>query len=231
MVSGVSRKIFSTACSPGLSTAKSGKLATRKDPDFARAQSGLRIRVTCSTLPTAYCPQSEINMNTDKIILDDVLAPELRVVFCGTALGRTSAKLEAYYAHSRNRFWSILHEVGLTDAKAPIVPSDYHRVLQFKIGLTDLCKTVSGNDSDLPSRAFDTVGLQEKIKKFRPAILAFTSKTAGKKFCGPRTDLGWQDPFGSTRIYVLPSTSPMAGWQWDKNKHHWWTLAEAVRQL
>ena len=47
-------------------------------------------------------------------VLPDVLAPGLRIVFCGTAAGTVSARRGAYYAHPQNRFWPALHAVGLT---------------------------------------------------------------------------------------------------------------------
>jgi len=41
--------------------------------------------------------------------------------------------------------------------------------------------------------------------------------------------LGWQDlTIGATRIYVLPSTSPNARWQWEQHKWHWRALAAAA---
>jgi double-stranded uracil-DNA glycosylase len=125
-------------------------------------------------------------------IIDDVLQPNLRVVFCGTALGNASAMAKAYYAHPRSLFWDTLHEIGLTWADAPLLPHEYRRALDFGIGLTDLCKSASGNDADLPPGAFDVHALREKIDQCRPLFLAFTSKRAGRAFCGSKVELGWQ---------------------------------------
>jgi TDG/mug DNA glycosylase family protein len=163
-------------------------------------------------------------------ILQDVLAPDLAVVFCGTAPGRVSAEAKAYYAHPRNRFWSILHETGLIAGVGPLAPARYLDVLAHGIGLTDLNKTEFGNDNQLSHGHFDKAGLETKIARFQPAILAFTSQTGGRVFCGPRTQLGWQErAIGHTRIYVLPSTSPTAQWRWNDTRHHWHVLAESVK--
>lgn len=164
-------------------------------------------------------------------IIEDVLQPDLRIVFCGTALGRTSAQAKAYYAHPRNLFWAMLHEVGLTTAERPLTPSEYSRVGEFGIGLTDLCKYTFGNDNELPKGAFDVEALRKKLDRYRPAFLAFTSKKSGQAFCGARAELGWQQPVGSTRIYILPSTSPSARWQWQETKAHWEILGSAVRRV
>jgi TDG/mug DNA glycosylase family protein len=161
-------------------------------------------------------------------LIEDVLGPSLRVVFCGTALGAASLAAKAYYAHPRNRFWPMLHEVGLTPTQ--FAPRDYARMLDLGIGLTDLCKFASGNDDQLPKNAFDTAALRAKIEKHRPDVLAFTSKTGGRAFCGPKADLGWQAPLpDGTLVYVLPSTSPSANGPWVATRHHWHLLAQALR--
>jgi TDG/mug DNA glycosylase family protein len=165
-----------------------------------------------------------------RYIVEDVLQRDLHVVFCGTALGRASADAKAYYAHPRNLFWPTLHEMGFTQAGRPLAPHEYRRALEFGVGLTDLCKFTFGNDSDLPPGAFDVGALREKIDKYRPAFLAFTSKKAGRAFCGPKAELGCQQPTAlGTKVYILPSTSPNARWQWNENKRHWNSLADAVR--
>jgi TDG/mug DNA glycosylase family protein len=165
-----------------------------------------------------------------KHLIDDVLQPDLRIVFCGTALGRASAEAKAYYAHPRNLFWSTLHALGLTGGERPLLPAEYRRVLEFGIGLTDLCKSAFGNDNELPSNAFDVEALTAKIMLYQPAVVAFTSKTAGKAFCGSQTALGWQPTMvGKTKLYVLPSTSPSARWQWKAHESHWHVLAQAAQ--
>ena len=77
-------------------------------------------------------------------ILPDLLRPGLRLVFCGTAAGSVSAMRGHYYAHPQNRFWGILHEVGLTPRL--LAPAEYPLLLDWGVGLTDLAKYVSGMD-------------------------------------------------------------------------------------
>lgn len=52
----------------------------------------------------------------DRHVLPDVLEPGLKIVFCGTVAGRTSALRCAYYAGPGNKFWRMRHAVGLTPA-------------------------------------------------------------------------------------------------------------------
>lgn len=49
-------------------------------------------------------------------VLPDVLAPNLKLVICGTAAGKESARRQAYYAGRGNKLWSTLYRVGLTPA-------------------------------------------------------------------------------------------------------------------
>jgi len=159
----------------------------------------------------------------------DLLAPGLKVVFCGTALGRVSAEQQAYYANPGNFFWRTLHDTGLTPER--LRPQDYARLLDYGIGLTDLCKAHFGNDSQLPSDALDAEALRRKIAHYQPDILAFTSKTGASAFLGRPTGtipLGFQpETVGRTRLYVLPSPSGQARIFW--NLQTWQDLADAVR--
>lgn len=161
-------------------------------------------------------------------ILPDVLDHGLSVVFCGTAVGNASSRMAAYYAHPNNQFWSILHETGLTSTK--LKPHEYAGVGKFGIGLTDLCKHVSGLDSEIPKvTEDDRQGLIQKIENFRPRFLAFTSKEAGKRFLKGSPPLGLSSrSIGGTKIFVLPSTSLMAAWQWNDTKMHWQDLAGEI---
>src|SRR5437773_1698329 len=105
------------------------------------------------------------------MLIRDVLAPGLRVVFCGTALGKRSAQVGAYYAGRGNQFWRTLHEVGLT----PVVlrPGEYPRLLEFGIGLTDICKTRSGSDEEVGRDGFDVARLITELECYAPGWIAF----------------------------------------------------------
>lgn len=159
----------------------------------------------------------------------DLLVPGLKVVFCGTALGRVSAERRAYYANPGNFFWRTLHTTGLTPVR--MTPHDYAGLLDYGIGLTDLSKGHYGNDTDLPPGALDADALRQKILVFQPDILAFTSKTAAATFLCKSTGaipLGFQpETVGRTRLYALPSPSGQARIFWDQAV--WQALADAVQ--
>ena len=162
-------------------------------------------------------------------VLPDVLTAGLRVVFCGTAAGTVSAARGAYYAHPQNKFWRAVHAAGLTPRV--LAPSEFARMPSFGLGLTDIAKTASGMDRELPPGALGRLACEEmraKMERFAPRILAFTSLTAGRRFLGPEAGFGEQaERIGDTRIWLLPSPSPTAGWNWDES---WWRrLGEAAQ--
>ena len=164
-------------------------------------------------------------------LVPDILAPGLKIVFCGTAMGRKSAEQKAYYANPGNFFWRTLHATGLTPE--PIKPHDYLRLLDYGLGATDLSKHHYGNDAELPADAFDIAALGQKIETFRPRVLAFTSKTGASAFLGrptATTPLGFQpETVGETRLCVLPSPSGQARIFW--NETVWQDLADAVKTI
>jgi TDG/mug DNA glycosylase family protein len=164
-------------------------------------------------------------------LLPDLLGQKLRIVFCGTAAGPMSAAKGHYYAHPQNKFWKTLHEVGLTPYR--LDPSEFRKLLEWRIGLTDIAKNVSGLDKDLPRESLGALAcdsLRERIEEFQPGILAFTSQEAGKRFLRRKIALGEQkETVGTTRVWILPSSSPAGHWNWDLQ---WWkALAVQVKSM
>jgi hypothetical protein len=99
-------------------------------------------------------------------VLPDLLQPNLRIVFCGTAAGTISAQRGHYYAHLQNKFWATLHAIGLTSRR--LDPSEFRRLADWGIGLTDIAKHVSGKDWQLPSGSLG----RDACEDLRQRILA-----------------------------------------------------------
>lgn len=161
-------------------------------------------------------------------ILPDLLKPGLRLVFCGTAAGAVSARRGQYYAHPQNKFWRTLHGVDLTPRL--LDPSEYPLLEGFGIGLTDIAKHVSGMDSQLPPGSLGraaAAALRARIAEHRPGVLAFTSLTGGRRVMGTKAIFGKQpETLGETEVWILPSPSPAAHWNW--NEAVWRKLAKRV---
>ena len=164
-------------------------------------------------------------------VLPDVLQDDLVLVFCGTAASRVSAREGAYYAKSSNAFWRALHETGMTPRR--FSPSEFLQLLELRIGLTDVAKRASGSDSSLRRSDFRPDCLSEKIRRYRPQIVAFTSKAAWRAWrrlsAADAVSYGWQSrSLGPTEFVVLPSPSGAARGYWDIS--HWQELADEYRR-
>jgi TDG/mug DNA glycosylase family protein len=146
-------------------------------------------------------------------VLRDVLKPDLRVVFCGTAPGTASARKGAYYAGPGNAFWKTLHATGLTPVQ--LAPAEFERLPEFGIGLTDICKVLYGSDEEVGTVEFDVAGLQRRIAAVEPANLAFNGKNAARGALERDVEYGPQaERIGGARVWVLPSTSGAARRFW-----------------
>ena len=160
--------------------------------------------------------------------LPDQLRKYLRLVFVGTAAGQRSADLGHYYAGPGNRFWQAIHEVGITPRRYE--PHEFPALLKLGIGFTDLCKLGAGMDRVALKSRVDIGAFLDKMRRYRPNTIAFTSKKAASLFYGrPTTALGTgkQPQLGDLpEIFVLPSPSGAASGSWSVQP--WQELADAV---
>jgi TDG/mug DNA glycosylase family protein len=163
------------------------------------------------------------------MVLPDILAPGLDVVFCGSAAGTVSARVGAYYAGPGNRFWPTLHAIGLTPVL--LAPREYPRLLELGIGATDLNKVEFGADAALTPGGDDRAGLIAKLAAARPRAIAFNGKRAACAFLATkRLAYGQQrESWRDIPVFVLPSTSRRAGAFWDEAP--WQALGAFVRAL
>lgn len=160
--------------------------------------------------------------------LPDQLEKYLRLVFVGTAASQRSADLGHYYAGPGNRFWRTIHEVGITPRRYE--PHEFPDLLKFGIGFTDVCKLGAGMDHQALKSPVDLAAFKEKMQRYRPQTVAFTSKKAASIFYGRPTKavaLGRQpvvDDFPA--VFVLASPSGAASGHWSVQP--WQDLADSI---
>ena len=148
--------------------------------------------------------------------LPDQLQPNLRLVFVGTAAGQRSADTGHYYAGPGNRFWRTIHEVGITPRR--YAPHEFPELLKLGIGFTDVCKLGAGMDHQALKFPVDIPAFRDKMLRYRPDTIAFTSKKAASLFYDRPTKavaLGRQQPEGDfPAVFVLASPSGAASRYW-----------------
>jgi double-stranded uracil-DNA glycosylase len=156
--------------------------------------------VTRTPSPSPKQPESAI---------PDVLAPGLRVVFCGINPGRVSAAAGAHFANPRNDFWRLLHAARFTPRV--LEPSEQFELLNYGVGVTNAAARTTRGSGDL--RSADFAGAAERLERLalelKPGWIGFVGKEAYRGTFGERPQLGVQERrLGDTHLFVLPSTSP-----------------------
>ncbi len=137
----------------------------------------------------------------------DVLAPNLRSVFCGINPGRVSAAAAAHFANPRNDFWRLLHDAGFTPRL--YAPEEQFTLLELGYGLTNAAYRTTPGSGDLRRGDFDGARLERIARELHPLAIAFVGKEAYRGAFGERPELGPQPrTLGATLLFVLPSTSP-----------------------
>ncbi|MBC3986830.1 G/U mismatch-specific DNA glycosylase [Streptomyces sp. AC536] len=156
-------------------------------------------------------------------VVPDVVAPGLRVLFCGINPGLMSAATGHHFARPGNRFWPVLHASGFTPRR--LRPDEERELLTYGLGITNVVARASARADELGADEYREGGriLREKVARLRPAWLAVVGVTAYRvAFDDRKARIGPQDtPLGDTRVWVLPNPSGL-------NAH--WSLATMAEE-
>ena len=142
------------------------------------------------------------------VTLPDYLPPRPDILFVGINPGAYSAQQGHYYARSTNRFWWALHASGLVPV--PLSPWEDWRVVEFRLGLTDLVKRPTGSSPEVRRHEFadGRQGLAAKIRRIKPLIIFFNGLTGYQHFFSEHAEAGRQRRrYEGALVYVVPSTS------------------------
>jgi len=156
-----------------------------------------------------------------------VIAPHLRVLFCGINPGLYSGAVGHHFARPGNRFWKALHQAGFTDRL--LSPFEERRLLERGLGITNLVNsaTASADELDTEDIRRGARRLLSTTRRYRPRIVAILGLGAYRIAFGDRTaSIGPRDErVGGARVWVLPNPSGRtAGYQLD-------ALVRAFRRL
>lgn len=165
-----------------------------------------------------------------------LLEPGLLLVFVGFNPGLESARLGHYYAHRSNRFWKFIYQSGLVSR--PVVCTDDNRLQkEFAYGFTDLVGRSTKGVTEL-SRAEMSKGaniLEARISKYQPRYVCFVGKgiyeTVAKAKGWSLKDFSYgiqPEKFGSSNLFVVPSTSGLVSMPAARMLEYWKTLSELI---
>lgn len=139
----------------------------------------------------------------------DVIAPDLRVLFCGINPGLYSAATGHHFARPGNRFWPTLHAAGFTTRR--LSPEEELELLSRGYRITNIVARATAGAAELSPEELSRGArrLAAKVRRYRPRVLAVLGVSAYRTaFARPRAALGQQDEgIGATRVWVLPNPS------------------------
>jgi TDG/mug DNA glycosylase family protein len=144
----------------------------------------------------------------DKTIRD-VIAPGLRVLFCGINPGLYSGATGHHFARPGNRFWPTIHQSGFTPRL--LNPAEERELLTLGYGVTNLVArtTATADELDPHELLAGRKRLERKVKRYQPRVLAVLGIGAYRTaFQEQKATLGLQSiSIGETAIWVLPNPS------------------------
>ena len=152
--------------------------------------------------------RAELEASVDRRV-KDVIAPGLRVLFCGINPGLWTSYTGHHFAGPGNRFWKALHLGGFTPRV--LAPAEKRELLQWGLGITNVVMRATATAAELESHEYVAGGtrLVAKVKRYRPRALAVLGVGAFKAAFGHGgVSVGEQDErIGRTRVWVLPNPS------------------------
>ena len=141
--------------------------------------------------------------------LPDVIAPNLRVLFCGINPGLYTAAVGHHFARPGNRFWPALFKSGFTDRL--LSPFEERELLGSGLGVSNVVPHATATAAELTKEDFIAGGriLAAKVKKYQPRVLAILGVGAYRTaFANPKATIGEQNEHIHTaRVWVLPNPS------------------------
>lgn len=154
-------------------------------------------------------PTKEELQNAVGKTIYDVIAPNLKVLFCGINPGLWSGATGHHFAKPGNRFWKVLHLSGFS--KRLLSPHEERELLNRGYGITNVVERTSARADELSNEEIiaGSKNLIEKVLRFEPQILAVLGiGTYRIAFDQPKAKLGLQtETIGGTRLWLLPNPS------------------------
>ena len=139
----------------------------------------------------------------------DVIAPHLRVLFCGINPGLYTAAVGHHFARPGNRFWPALYAGGFTDRI--LSPFDERELLKSGYGITNVVARATATADQLTKEEIIAGGklLRKKVLRYQPRVLALLGVGAFRTaFNQPKAAVGQQaEKIGDTLLWVLPNPS------------------------
>ncbi|HZH90023.1 MAG TPA: G/U mismatch-specific DNA glycosylase [Pyrinomonadaceae bacterium] len=159
--------------------------------------------------PHIHKPSKEELLAAAGKVVPPVIAPGLRVLFCGINPGLYTAAVGHHFARPGNRFWPALYASGFTGRL--LSPFEEHELLAHGYGITNVVERATATAAELSPEEYVEGGrkLEATVGRYRPRFLAVLGVGAYRTAFGrPKAALGLQpETIGETSVWVLPNPS------------------------
>lgn len=138
----------------------------------------------------------------------DVIALDLKILFCGINPGLYSAAVGHHFAGPGNLFWPTIHTTGFTPRL--FTAFDEPDMLALGYGITNLVPRASAAADDVSKEELRAGArtVRRKVRKYKPRYLAVLGLAAYRlAFEKSKAQVGLQDPLGVSAVYLLPNPS------------------------
>lgn len=145
--------------------------------------------------------------------IPDLIAPELKVLFCGINPGLYSAATNHHFARPGNRFWPALRLAGFTPRV--LTPGESQDLLGLGYGITSLVSRATATAREVAPSELVTGRrrLARTVRDYHPQWVAVLGVQAYRvAFSQPGAQIGrQQDTLAGARVWLLPSPSGANG--------------------
>jgi TDG/mug DNA glycosylase family protein len=153
--------------------------------------------------------------------VDDLLGPELRLLFVGINPGLWTAAVNTHFAHPGNRFYPALARAGIielqVDRSAGMTDDERDHFRGRGIGITNLVRRATARADELTREELREGGerVRALVAERRPAVVAIAGVTAYRDAFGQRRAAAGRQPqtpeqaaaWSGAALWVVPNPS------------------------
>jgi double-stranded uracil-DNA glycosylase len=141
--------------------------------------------------------------------MTDVIAPGLKILFCGINPSLYSAAVGHHFARPGNRFWPTLYAAGFTDKLFNGFEDSL--LLERGYGITNVVARATASAAELTQQEYLKGGkrLEAKVRKYGPKVVAILGIGAYRAAFGNKDAvIGRQEEnLGGSLLWILPNPS------------------------